>query len=289
MPILTRTILTSVLLILPSFATAYPASFDKIEPIAQVYEVKGGAMIKSSLDGSISMVKKGCLLAPGDLLTFDKDDSIAIYFKNGGRKEVRAKDGQSIFKVADLIPKAQAYNQSVPLFGATRGLDTSPATSRPGSFYYPQEALILDNPPLIEFTLFNGQGEEIVLGGASVQIIRDGKVIDSRKFDSLEYGSPYAYEPAKLNGQTEYMVELRLELQKTLGNVLTVSFPLYIAGTSDTASGSKYAPFSDTVYRSFESTSIDHNGKKRTVTLIKQLVRRGASLQPAVVIELFIP
>jgi hypothetical protein len=220
------------------------------------------------------------LLAPGDILTFDKEDSVAIYFKNGGRKEVRAKDGQSIFKVSDLIPKAQAYNQAVPLFGATRGIDTSPATSRPGSFYYPQEAIILENPPLIEFTLFNGQGDEIVLGGATVQITRDGKVIDSRKFDSLEYGLPYAYQSPKLSGQTEYMVEFRIDLQKVLGNVLTISFPLYIAGSSD---------FSDTVYRSFESTSIDHNGKKRTVTLIKQLARRGATLQPAVVIELFIP
>jgi hypothetical protein len=280
---------TIVLLILLLFSTAYAASSDKQEPIAQVYEVTGGAMLKSSIDGSISMVKKGCLLAPGDILTFDKGDSIAIYFKNGGRKEVRAKDGQSTFKVADLIPKAQAYNQSVPLFGATRGLDTSPAASNPGSFYYPHEAVILDNPPLIEFILFNGQGEDIVLDGASVQIIRDGKVIDSRKFDSLEYGSSYAYQPPKLSGQTEYSVELRLDLQKTLGNVVTVSFPLYIAGAFDNASVSKYAPFSDTVYRSFESTSIDHNGKKRTITLIKQLVKRGASPQPAVVIELFIP
>jgi hypothetical protein len=277
MSILTRTILTAVLLIVPLFPTASPASSDKQEPIAQVYDVKGGAMLKSSLDGSISMVKKGCLLAPGDLLTFDKDDSISVYFKNGGRKEVRAKDGQSSFKVADLIPKAQAYNQAVPLFGATRGLDTS---SHPDSFYYPHEAVILENPPLIEFTLFNGQGEEIVLGGASVQITRDGKVIDSRKFDSLEYGSPYAYQPPKLSGQTEYMVEMRFSLQKVLGNILTVSFPLYIAGSPD---------FSDAVYRSFESASIDHNGKKRTITLIKQLVKRGALLQPAVVIELFIP
>jgi hypothetical protein len=286
MAILIRTILAALLFIMPFFSTVYAASSDKQEPIAQVYEVTGGAMLKSSLDGSISMVKKGCLLAPGDLLTFDKEDSIAIYFKNGGRKEVRAKDGQSIFKVADLIPKAQAYSQSVPLFGATRGIDTS---SHPVSFYYPQEAVILENPPLIEFTLFKGQGEEIVPGGASVQIIKDGKVIDSRKFDSLEYGFPYAYQSPKLSGQTEYMVELRFELQKTLSNVLTVSFPLYIAGASDNASASKYAPFSDTVYRSFESTFMDHNGNKRTVTLIKQLARRGATPQPAVVIELFIP
>ncbi|MFA5117434.1 MAG: hypothetical protein WC695_01120 [Candidatus Omnitrophota bacterium] len=289
MPILTRAVLAAVFLSVPLFSAAYPASSDKQEPVAQVYEVKGGALLKSSRDGKVSLVKKGSLLAAGDVLTLDKDAFIAMYFKNGGRKELRAKLDQSLFKVADLAPETQAYNQGAPLFGATRGSDTSPATFHPCSFYYPRETVILNDPPLIEFTLFNARGGEILLGGASVQITQEGKVVDSRKFDSLEYGTLYSYQSPTLNGQAQYSVELRLDLRKELGNVLTVSFPLYICGASDTASGFQYAPFSDTVYRSFESTSIDHNGNKRAITLIKQLAARGDPLQPAVVIELFIP
>jgi len=142
---------------------------------------------------------------------------------------------------------------------------------------------------LIEFVLFHGSGEEIALGGATMQIVKGSVVLDSKRFDSLEYGSTYDYGSVKLDGQTEYRVELRLDLLKTLGSVLTVSFPLYIAGSSDGASESKFAPFSDPIYRSVESTSIDHKGKKRAITAFKQLARRGVSLQPVILIELFIP
>jgi len=288
MSILTRTILTNVLLIFLVFATACPASFDKTEPIAQVYEVQGKATVKSSADGNIMEVKKGCLLGRDDSLTLDRDASIALYFKNGGRKEIQAKDTQSLYKVADLLPKAEAYGRSVPLFGATRGIDIPEAASHAAGFFYPQEAIILDSPPLIEFTLFNGSGEVVALGGATVQIVKNSVVLDSKKFNSLEYGSPYVYQPPKLNGQTEYSVELSLELQKTLGNVVAISFPLYIVGISDTALVSKYAPFSDSVYRSFESTSAEYKGKKHTMSLIKQLVIRGESRQPVILIEFFI-
>lgn len=290
MPILTRTILTNVLFIVPVFATAYPASFDKTEPIAQVYEVRGKAAVKSSADGSIMEVKKGCFLGRDDSLTLDENASIALYFKNGGKKEIQAKNTQALYKVADLMPKAEAYGgQSVPLFGATRGSGIPHAASHLSGFFYPQEAIILDSPPLIEVTLFNGPGEEVVFGGALVQIIKNSVVLDSKKFNSLEYGSPYVYQPPKLDGQTEYSVELKLELQKTPGNVVVISFPLYIAGISDTALVSKYALFSDSVYRSVESTTIDYKGRKRTITLIKQLARRGGSPTPVIVIELFIP
>ncbi|MFA6217852.1 MAG: hypothetical protein WDL87_09415 [Candidatus Omnitrophota bacterium] len=288
MSILTRAILLNVLLIFPVFSPAYPASSDSQEPIAQVYEVQGKATVKNSADGIIREVRKGCLLGVDDSLTLDRNALIALYFKNGGKKEVRAKDTQVLHKVSDLLPKAEAYGQSVPLFGATRGINIPEAVSQTAGFFYPQEAIILDSPPLIEFTLFNGPGEEVVLGGALVQIAKGGVVFDSKKFNSLEYGSVYAYQSPKLNVQTEYSVEIRYELQKALGSVMTISFPLYIAGTSDTASGSKYSPFSDSVYRSFESSSTDYKGKKRAITALKQLVRRSGSPVPVIVIELFI-
>lgn len=288
MSILARTILTSGLFILPFFATAYPASFDKTEPIAQVYEVQGKATVNSAADGNIIEVKKGCLLGLDDSLTLDNNASISMYFKNGGRKKIQAKDTQALYKVADLLPKVEAYSQSVPLFGATRGIDIPEAASHSAGFFYPQEAVILDSPPLIEFTLFNGSGEEAALGGAKAQILKNSVILDSKKFNSLEYGSPYVYQAPKLDGQTEYSVELRLEFQKGLGNVVVISFPLYIAGISDKVLVSKYAPFSDSVYRSFESASMDYKGKKRTITLIKQLARVGGSPQPVIVIELFI-
>jgi hypothetical protein len=288
MTIFTRAILTGVLLIFPVFVRAYSASLDKAEPIAQVYEVQGKATVQSSADGTIMEVKKGSLLGGDDSLTLERNASIALYFKNGGRKEIQATDTRSLYKVADLLPKAEAYGRSVPLFGATRGIDNPQAPPHALGFFYPQEAIILDSPPLIEFTLFNGSGEEVVLGGATVQIVKNSVVLDSKKFDSLQYSSPYVYQFPKIDGQADYSVELRLEFQKTLGNIVSISFPLYIAGISDAAFVSKYAPFSDSVYRSVESTSMDYKGKKRAITLIKQLVRRGGSPQPVIVIELFI-
>ncbi|MFA5100797.1 MAG: hypothetical protein WC547_07945 [Candidatus Omnitrophota bacterium] len=286
MSIPTRTVLTVFLLIMPFFSTAYPEPFDKAEPIAQVYEVQGNATVKISADNSIIAVKKGCLLAAGDSLTLDKNASVAMYFKSGGRKEVLAPATRSLYKVADLLPKAEAYNQSVPLFGATRGLPQ--AVSQASGFFFPQEAVIVDSPPLVECTLFHGSGEVVAPGKAAMQIVQNSVVVDSKKFNSLGYGVPCVYEPQKLHGQTEYKVELRLELEQGLGNI-AISFPLYIAGTFDTGSVTKYAPFSDPVYRSVETTAIDHKGKKRAITAIKQLVRRGVPPQPVIVIELFIP
>jgi hypothetical protein len=287
MSILTRPVLTSVLLLL-LFSTAYPASIDKTDPIAQVCEVQGKATVKSPADGSIAKIKKGSLLGRDDTLILDRTASISVYFKNGGRKEIQAKDTQISYKVEDLFPHAQAYSRNVPMFGATRGLDSPAAHPDQTGFFYPQEAVILDSQPLIEFTLFNGSEEAVALGGALVQIMRGSMVLDSRKFNSLEYGSPYVYEPAKLEGQTEYRVELRLELRQGPGNV-SISFPLYVAGSPDTSSASKYAPLSDQVYRSVESASIDYKGQKRTITLIKQIVRRSGTPAPVMVIELFIP
>jgi hypothetical protein len=287
MSILTRTILAGVLLVFPFFEAAYPASLNKTEPIAQVYEIRGKVTVKSSADGSVMEVKKGCLLGPDDSLTLERDALIAMYLKNGVRKEIRAKDTQVLYKVTDLLPRAEAYGQSVPLFGATRGILPPPASSKMSGFFYPQETVILDSPPSIEFILYHGSGEAVAFGGATVKIVKNNEVVGSGKFSSLEYNFPYVYEPAKLEGQTEYKIELRLELEKSLGNV-AISFPLYITGISDAGSVSKYAPFSDAVYRSVESTPVDHQGKQRTITAIKQLVRRGASPQPVIVIELYI-
>jgi len=228
------------------------------------------------------------LLGRDDSLILERNASIALYFKSGGRKEITAKDTQALYKVADILPKAEAYGQNVPLFGATRRIDIPQAPVQPSGFFYPQEAISVDSAPLIEFTLFNGSGEEIILDGALVQIAKGSVVLDSKRFNSLEYGSVYAYQSPKLSAQTEYSVEIRYELQKALGNVVTVSFPLYIAGTSDAASVSKYAPFSDPVYRSFESTSTDYKGKKRAITVLKQLARRSGLPAPVIAVELFI-
>jgi len=288
-PVLTRVTFAAVLLILPFFSAAYPAPADKQAPVAQVYAVQGKAAVTGPSGGSAAEVEKGCMVGLQDSLILESDASVGLYFKTGGKKEIRAKDGRTAYKVAELAPRTQAYSQNVPLFGATRGLEVPDTGSQTPGFFYPQEAVILDTAPSIEFTVFDGSGEGGALSGASVQIAKNGTVLNSRRFDRLEYGAAYVYQPPKLQRQEEYAVELRFELQKALGTVLTVSFPLYIAAASDMASKSPYGLFSDSVYRSFESTSVDHNNTKRSVTLIKQLVKRSGSPQPAIVIELFIP
>jgi hypothetical protein len=292
---LTRIILSGAALICLFFLTAFSGLCGMTEPVAQVFDVQGKATLKSAADGKSREVRKGSLLGRDDALTLEKNASIALYFKSGGRKDIPGKDTPSSYKVADLLPETQAYGQSVPLFGATRGRMSGeaadlfpPAVARSPGFFYPRETVILDSLPVIEFTLLRGEGEEIGLNGATVQILKNGAVVDSRKFDGLQYGSACVYQPQKLEVQTEYRVELKFELAQVAGSVVAVSFPLYIAGGDGTAAAAGYGPFGDPVYRSFESANVDHRGRKRAIALIKQLVRRGAASQPVIMIELFI-
>ncbi len=292
--VLKRAIIANVLLLV-FFSTSYPASFDKTEPVAQVYEIQGKAAVKSAVDGSSVEVKKGCLLGRDDTLTLEKDAVLSLYFKTGGKKDVRARDARSSYKVADLKPKAEAYSRNVPLFGATRGRMSLPETlspagdfSPPAAFFYPQEAVVLENLPVIEFTLFNGSNETVLLGAVTLRILKDGALLDSRKFNNLEYDTPYVYQPPNLAGRTEYSVELALELPKEPGSVVSLSFPLYLSGIPDTAMDPRYASFSDPVYRSFESVSPEFGAAVRELTLIKRLERKAGSPQPVIVIELFI-
>jgi len=280
-------IFTSVFSIL-SFSPAYSATFEKIEPIAQVYEIQGKATVQSSSDGTITEVKKGCLLGREDSLALDKDASVGLYFKNGGRKEIQAKDSRSLYKVADLLPKSEAYAQTVPLFGATRGLEIPEAGPKPLGFFYPQETIILDSPPLIEFKIFNGSGEVVAPAGATVEILKNSVPLYSQKFNGLEYGSSYVYRCPKLKGGAEYNVGIGIDFQEILGSVVSISFPLYIAEVSDNELMSKYAPFGDSLYRSFESIPADYKGKKHAVSFTKQLDIRGEPRQPVILIEFFI-
>ena len=281
------TILTSVFLMFPVFP-AYPALPEKVEPIAQVYEIQGKVTVKNSSDGKPAQVMKGSLLGKEDSLTLDKNASVGLYFKNSGRKEVQAKQDQLVCKVADLLPQTEAYGQTVPLFGATRGPATLESVSIAGGFFYTQQTIVLDSPPLIEFKIFNGSGEVIVPGGATIEISKNSAVLASQKFDSLGFGSPYAYRCPELKGGAEYNVEITLDLKDVLGNVMSIGFPLYIADFSDKSLESRYASFSDSLYRSFESTSAEYKGKKHTISLIKQLVAGSDSAQPVIVIEFFI-
>jgi hypothetical protein len=284
-----RAILAGVCILFPVFAAADSVSIDKAVPIAQVNEVRGTVTVTSSADGSSRGVQKGNLLGPEDSLVLDKNASIALYFKSGGRRQLSASDSPVVHKVAGLVPHVQAYRQSVPAFGATRGIDNSQAPFYPGGFFYPQEAIILDNPPVIEFILFRGAREAVVLGGATVRVVKNSVVVDSRKFNSLEYGLPCVYVPANLTGQEEYSVELKIDFPQAAGNVVAVSFPLYITGVSDPESTAKYASLSDPVYRSFESSFLEYKGSKRPIALIKQLANRPGTRSPVVVIELFLP
>jgi hypothetical protein len=268
---------------------ACPVSLGQEGAVAQVYSVEGRVLVTRSSGGSGLEVQKGCLLGKEDSLALEKAAALAVYFKSGGRKEVRAPEAPAVFKVAALMPRAEAYGRSVPLFGASRGLDDPKAPPADGGFFFPQEAVVLDRPPLVDLTVYSGSGGDIVLGGATVRVLKDGEVLDSKSFDRLEYSATYSYGPAKLEGPAEYSVEVRLELPESAGSVVAATFPLYIAGTSDAGSASGAGPFSDRVYRSFESTVIDHKGKKRAMALIKELVSREGTPAPVVAIGVFIP
>jgi hypothetical protein len=308
MHILIRAILTGIFFMLPVFP-AYSASLVKAEPLAQVYEIKGRVTVKNSGDGTSAEVKKGYLLGGDDSLTLDKGASVGLYFKNGGKKEVQAKNDQSLYKVADLLPGTEAYGgEEPPDFGATREMappEEGPYTAEipkvssytaeiPGrgfktaEFFYPQETIVLESPPLIEFRIYNGSGEGIVPGGGIIGISGNGVMAGSLKFDSLAFGSAYEYRCPKLKGGTEYTAEIDLDLKAALGSGVSISFPFYVAGIPDKSSMSAYRPFSDSLYRSVQSVGSDYKGRKYTVWIIKQLDMRSNAPHPVIVIEFFI-
>ena len=284
---LIRAIIVIVFLIPPVFQ-AYALTGDKIEPIAQVYEVQGEATLTNASDGEVAELKKGCLVAKEDYLTLERNAAVSLYFKSGGKKEVQAKNEKLSYKVADLMPKVEAYGQTVPLFGATRSRDIQEPNLPAAGFFYPQQTVIVDRPPLIEIRVFGAGDESSFIDGGVIEVLQDGAVMDSREIEGLQFGSVYAYENLKLKGGAEYNVEIELNLQKILGSVMTISFPFYIAEGDDKTSVLKYAPFKDSLYRSFEYTSVDYGGRNRAISLIKQLTTRGESSQPVILIELFL-
>jgi hypothetical protein len=258
-----------------------------VDPVAQVCDTRGTATFTRSYDGKTMDVKKGDLLGGEDLLTLNKGSSVSLYFKSGGRVDLPGKSEQVSYKISDLNPGTKPYDKTVPVFGATRQVDMTEMLSGKESFFYPQQTIVTDRTPIIEFTLFNVSDAVMVPGGANIVVSGNGSALASGQFDRLEWGASYTYHCPDLKGSAEYQIEIILDLKAVFGEQITVSFPLYITGESPRPSAVAYMPFRDSFYRSCESTGTVSASSNRTLWILKRLDTRENQPQPVIVIEFF--
>jgi len=260
----------------------------KVMPIAQAYEVRGDVAVKRSSDENKSAVKAGVLLGSDDLLTLEDGAEVGLYFKDGGKKSLKAKEGLLTCKVGDLLPKPEAYEKTIATFGTTRDIDLANMGVGVQTLFYPQETLIVDSQPAIELAIFDGSDVSLGIDSAMVQVSEEKRVVHSENLDDLVLGVPYAYSCGKLSSGKEYTTQVRLGIAGLPDEAITFSFNFFVAQKPDAGSISACAPFSDKVYRSLESTSAEYKGKTYKFWFIKSLQLRDGMTQPVISAEIIV-
>jgi len=259
----------------------------KIEPIAQAYEVQGSVMVKRAAGGEDIKVKKGFLFSSEDMLTLKKGASLGLYFKDGGKAEIKAEWQPLSCKVVDLMPEREPYDKIVATFGATRGIDISNIGISDQAFFYPQEIIVINSPPLVEVTVFDGTADGLNIPRAVIQFSENDTLLYSKNLSDVTADSLYTYACGKLGAGKEYGMEIRLEIT---GIPETIAFTtdFYVADTPHADSISEYGSFEDAAHRSFESTSIKVEDKAYKLWVIKRLGFKENKTQPVISIEIFI-
>jgi hypothetical protein len=271
------------ILIMPGLG-AYAQEPPKIEPIAQVYEVQGEVTVKSQGSEGNIVVEKGILLSKDDILNLKEGASVGLYFKDGGRRELKAEGKSQSFEMRNLLPKREAYEGKALAFGATRGISTSAVQT----FFYPQRTVVVNSLPLIEFTVFNGSGQAFEIPQAIVSVSDENKVVDSTKFSNLALEAPYTYFFKNLGRGREYGMEIQLEIKEIPDRPIVFNSKFYVADIPDKSSLSQYRSFGDPLYRSAEFISADYEGRTYKFWFLKHLEFKEDKDQPIILIEIFI-
>lgn len=266
----------------------YAAADAKAKPIAQVYEVQGDATVQRLPEGNKAKVEQGLLLASDDLLTVANGAAVGLYFKDGGKKSLKAQEGLLTSRVGDLVPKREAYQSTAVAFGTTRGITHANAAIGALALFYPQENLVLPSEPAIELAILDGSDGALKIDKVAMQISEGKKVVSSKTLDDLKLGVPYRYTCEKLDSGKEYNAEIKLGIAGISGEAMTFSFNFFIAPRPDSASISACAPFNDTVYRSLESTSINYKGRAYSFWFIKSLQSKSDTAQPVISADIIV-
>ena len=268
-------------------SAVFAEKLEKTKPMAQVYEVGGEAVVKKCADGKSVEVKKGLLLGREDILTLEKNTLVGLYFKEGGKTKVRSEKLSLTCKVGDLLPKKEAYEKAAPAFGATRGVyrPESGEGIDVQSFFYPQKTIILNSPPLIELTIFDGAGIGLRILRATIRVLENGAVLYSKELANLKQAVAYSYSCENLAGGKEYSAEVQLEIAEIPDKTISFVFDFYIVDSAGKESISEYEPFGDSVCKSLEYTSTDYGMKKYEFWFLKNLEFKEGKIQPIVSIE----
>ena len=260
------------------------------EPIVQVFKIKGEVTVKRNATGEESEVKKGYLLTSEDLLTLEKDALVGLYFKQGGKKEIKAEQTTLTQKIGDLLLKKEIYAKTVPTFGGTRGIYPSELEAEMDiqSFFYPQETMILDSLPSIELTIFNGTDVPLHIPRATVRILEDERVVQSKDFRDLESGTAYRYPIEDLAGGTEYTLEIQPDISEfdDMGLAFTSNF--YVADPAGQGAVSGDTSFGDSLYKSIEYTALEQETREYGLWFVKHLQSKGEGIKPVIAVDLFI-
>lgn len=283
-----RVISLALAIFIVSGAQLYAGQTSKAKPIAQVYEVQGDVTVKRYTGSESVKVEKGILLGSDDIVTLQKGALVGLYFKDGGRKELKAKTEPLSSKIGDLLPESGEYERKDLTFGATRGVNISVADLGAQTFFYPQKSIIINSPPLIELVVFNDSDQAIHIPRAAINVLEKNDVLNSKKINNLALETPYSYSCEKMDRGKEYRMEIQLNIKEIPDRTIAFTSDFYVADIPDKNSASQYRTFADPIYRSFESISTDYEGKTYNFWFLKHLKFTEAKDPPVISIEIFI-
>lgn len=262
---------------------------EKYKPVAQVYRVEGDVTVKKGAGRQNIKVEQGSFLGISDLLTLAKGSAVGIYFKDGGKREISAREGVLTHKVADILSETGRYDRVVPSFGATRSLNReSERDAGVESVFYPQETMVVGLPPEIEMTIFDSSGNNLHVSKVEMSVSHGDKVVLSKTIADAAMGVSYKYICKGLDAGKEYGVDVHFQIDELPEQYLSFTSMFYLAAKPAGGLPANSGDFADSAYRSAELASIFFKDREYLLWFLKSIKVEGAGTSPVILMDILI-
>lgn len=202
-------------------------------PVAQVYLVSGGATIQAEGATASVPLKRGAVLSNDDKLALEPGAEIGIYYRNGGRRVVSAKERAVSGNVAAFAPELAPYRGQAVFFGATRG---GPPVDEAGGFLCsPHEVPVLGAMPVLTLGIGEAEGAGPFLAAASIRVLRGDSIIASAMIETPTPHRTLRLEVPEASSGEEYTVQVVLTPADKTGEIFTHAARFYIATPAEPA------------------------------------------------------